>query len=289
VPVLLVLLALTGCGGTSPSSQESSSASEESVASPTEEPSATPTEAPSTGPVDIGDRSLFLDCRGAGSPTVILEAGLTGDSRTWENVMPEIEAQTRVCAYDRANVGQSDPAPPGRTTQDMVDDLQAVLEGAGEQPPYVLVGFSFGGLVSQLYASTYPEQVAGVVLVESMHAQEAKRSEAHLTPQQIEEDRAFVEDNPEGVDVYGSLNEVQAARGLPDVPLVVVSAAHSDGWPPGWDTKLFDRLRAELQADLAGLTPSGEQVIAENSGHHVPAQELGVIVEAIKTVLKRAG
>ncbi|MBA2769748.1 MAG: alpha/beta fold hydrolase [Sporichthyaceae bacterium] len=83
---------------------------------------------------------MFLDCRGSGSPTVVLEAGLTGDLRTWERVVPDVKKQTRVCAYDRANIGRSEPAPTPRTAADLVQDLDTLLKAAGEKPPYVLVG-----------------------------------------------------------------------------------------------------------------------------------------------------
>src|SRR5687767_9356991 len=75
--------------------------------------------------VDVGGRKLHLECDGSGSPTVILEAGLTGDHRTWDEVAPEIAPKTRVCAYDRANVEPSETAPTPRTARDMVKDLHA--------------------------------------------------------------------------------------------------------------------------------------------------------------------
>jgi len=150
-------------------------------------------------------------------------------------VLPAVAAKSRVCAYDRANIGRSDTAPGKRTTSDMVADLRALLAAADEEPPYVLAGFSFGGLAVQQYAATYPDEVAGLVLVESNHPDEVEQFQAHLTPAQIAEDRAAVKSNPEGVDVYASFAEVRSAGPLPDVPLVVVTAGISAGWPPGWD------------------------------------------------------
>jgi pimeloyl-ACP methyl ester carboxylesterase len=241
------------------------------------------------GLVDIGERSLFLDCRGSGSPTVVLEAGLTGDLRTWENVMPVVQKETRVCAYDRANIGRSEPAPTPRTAADVVADLHALLAAAGEKPPYLLTGFSFGGLTTQLFAQKYPEDVAGLVLVESNHPDEVEQFEAHLTPDQIAQDRQAVSENSEGIDVFESMRQVGAKQGLPSVPLVVVTAGKSEGWPPGWDPQLFDRLRAQQQADLASLVPGGRQIIAKDSGHDVPAQQPQAIVDAIKTVLDAVG
>ena len=289
VGFLLAALSLTACGGSGdePSADDSSSSLAASSPSAPTDPESEAT--PSTGPVDVGGRSVFLECQGSGSPTVVLEAGLTGDTRTWEQVVPAIASETRVCAYDRANVGQSDPAPTPRSAQDMVEDLDAVLSAAGEDSPYVLVGFSFGGLVSQLYAASHPDDVAGLVLVEATHPDENDVFWSHLRPAQVAEDRAFMEENPEGVDLLASFAQAQGASALPRVPLVVVTAGRSEGWPPGWDAKLFDRLRAQQQRQLAGLVPGGEQVIAEHSGHNVPQEQPEVVITAIETVLTEVG
>ena len=121
--------------------------------------------------------------------------------------------------------------------------------------------------------------------MESNHPREVEQFEAHLTRAQIAADRAETNSNPEGIDVYTSFEQVRAAGRLPRVPLVVVTAGSSDGWPPGWDAALLDRLRAEQQADLAQMVPGGTQVFASNSGHDVPHQQPEVIVDAIRTVL----
>jgi pimeloyl-ACP methyl ester carboxylesterase len=235
--------------------------------------------------VEIGGRSLWLECMGEGAPTVILESGLGGDHRTWNQVQPQLAAASRVCVYDRAGIADSDEAPGTRTAGDAVDDLAALLDAAAIEPPYVLVGFSFGGAITQLFASTHPDAVGGLVLVESNHPLEAEQFEAHLTPDQIEIDRGFALDNPERMDPFASFEELQAAGPLPDVPLVVVTAGISEGWPPGWDADTFDALRAAQQADLATFTPQGRQVIAEESTHHVPSQQPSIIVEAVEAVL----
>jgi pimeloyl-ACP methyl ester carboxylesterase len=271
------------------------------TATPGSEPPATSLTSPSTaasassspstadGPVgqavDIGERELYLVCQGTGPQTVILEAGLTGDHRTWDQVMPELADSTRVCAYDRANVPPSDPAEAPRTAADSVDDLEALLAEADVEGPLVLVGFSFGGLISQLYAATHPDDIAAVVLVESNHPDEWDQFSAELTPEQIEEDREFSLDNSEGIDPYASYAEAQTADALPDVPLIVITAGQSEGWPPGWDPETFDGLRAAQQADLVTRVTNGCQLIAESSAHHVPSQQPAIIVTAVESVL----
>src|SRR5688572_19831780 len=118
--------------------------------------------------VDVSGRSLLLECQGEGSPTVILEAGRF-PSTEWSAVLAETSQFTRVCRYDRANTGDSDPAPLPRTGQDVAADLHALLTAANVPGPYVLVGEALGGLYVRLYAAAYPEDVVGMVLAEAVH------------------------------------------------------------------------------------------------------------------------
>jgi pimeloyl-ACP methyl ester carboxylesterase len=235
--------------------------------------------------VDVGGRSLHLSCVGSGAPTVILENGLDGEESTWSDIVPEVKTDSRVCTYSRANVPPSDTREGTHTAADSVADLDAMLGAAGEKGPYVIVGFSFGGLITQIYAAEHPEDVAGLVLVESNHPDENDEFEKHLTPEQIDEDRTSANANSERVDVFASFDEAQAAGALPDIPLVVVTATKSEGWPPGWDPKVFERLRAEQQRDLATSVPGGTQVMADHSGHDVPHEQPEIVVSAISTVL----
>jgi pimeloyl-ACP methyl ester carboxylesterase len=121
---------------------------------------------------DDGQRELAILCEGEGSPTVILEDGHpseTGGIARFSNgpLWATLVAETRVCAYDRAGWGDSDPAPnEPRDADDVVDDLQALLASAQEEGPYVMVGSSFGGMIVTYYAAREPDEVAGVVLLD---------------------------------------------------------------------------------------------------------------------------
>jgi len=280
----LLAMLLAACGGNDADQAQQGPAATDSAST-----SAAPTDPLADGElVEIGGRSLFVKCVGSAEegPTLLLEAGLTGDSLTWDKVVPSLPPDVRTCSYDRANVGRSDPAPTPRTAQDVVDDLDALLDAIDAQPPYVLVGFSFGGIFTQLYAAEHPHDVSGLVLVESNHPDEARQFEQHLTQAQIAADRAYTQSNPEGIDIYTSLDQAREAGPLPQVPLVVVTGTVSDGWPPGWNPKLFDRLRTQQQADLADQVRGGQQIFAEGSGHDVPADRPDVVVDAINRVLQ---
>jgi pimeloyl-ACP methyl ester carboxylesterase len=122
--------------------------------------------------VDVGAHRLHLACIGEGSPTVVLDAALGNMSTHWALVQQEVARTTRVCAYDRAGLGWSEPGPGPRDAAHITSELHTLLGNAGIPGPYVMVGHSFGGLYTQLYAARYADQVAGVVLVEASHPQQ---------------------------------------------------------------------------------------------------------------------
>jgi pimeloyl-ACP methyl ester carboxylesterase len=120
--------------------------------------------------VDVGGWRLHLNCTGearASQPTVILEAGVGDFSVEWSLVQPDVSKFARVCSYDRAGDGWSDLGPHPRTLRQIVYELHMLLNNGGVKPPLVLVGHSYGGWLVRLYASTYPAEVAGMVLVEA--------------------------------------------------------------------------------------------------------------------------
>src|SRR5208337_1319884 len=120
--------------------------------------------------VDIGGRSLNIDCSGSGSPAVILESGGGGyGGYGWRVVQAEVAEFTTVCWYDRAGEGWSDPAPTPRNSATIVHDLHELLQRAPVAGPYVLVGHSIGGEYVRIFTATFPSEVAGVVLVDSTH------------------------------------------------------------------------------------------------------------------------
>src|SRR5919198_1243925 len=115
--------------------------------------------------VDIGGRRLHLLCSGAGAPTVVLEAGASAFAIDWTLVQREVARTNRVCSYDRAGMGWSDPSAASTLAGD-VRNLHGLLTEAAERPPYVMVGASRGGLLVRLYVADYPDEVAGLVLVD---------------------------------------------------------------------------------------------------------------------------
>jgi pimeloyl-ACP methyl ester carboxylesterase len=117
--------------------------------------------------VEVGGHSLHINCVGQGSPTVLLDAGSGGFSAQWVRVQREVSGATRVCSYDRAGMGWSEMGPDPRDARQITGELHTLLSEAGIESPYVLVGHSFGGMYMQTYAARYPDEVAGVALVDS--------------------------------------------------------------------------------------------------------------------------
>lgn len=125
--------------------------------------------------IDVGGHRLHIDCTGAGSPTVVLEPGLGEPSTAMAWIARGVTPTTRVCVYDRAGRGWSDDAPSPQDGTAIADDLHVLLERAGETGPYVLAGHSAGGIYTMNFAHAYPDDVAGMVLLDAMHPDQYER------------------------------------------------------------------------------------------------------------------
>jgi pimeloyl-ACP methyl ester carboxylesterase len=130
--------------------------------------------------VDVGGYKMHIYCTGQGTPTVILDSGLGDSFTSWRKVQPQVAQYTRVCSYDRAGLGYSDPSPGSRTSKDIAQELYRLLQNAGVPAPVVIVAHSVAGYDVRLYASLYRNEVAGVVLVDSSHPDQERRFPAAL-------------------------------------------------------------------------------------------------------------
>ena len=188
--------------------------------------------------VDLGGYRLHILCQGAavaGQPTVVLESGNAEPCLTWASVQPVVAKFARVCSYDRAGLGWSDPSPVPRTAAGIVAELHTLLQRAGIQPPYIMVGHSIGGMYARLYAHEYPEQVAGMVMVDAAHEGQDLRFPASLQKksQQSRRMMALALRLLEGLSSSGLL-ALLAARGRLSWPTPIPpSAASRLCWRPG--------------------------------------------------------
>jgi pimeloyl-ACP methyl ester carboxylesterase len=256
--------------------------------------------------VDVGGYRLALHCIGEGSPTVVLETGLGAPSEYWAPIQQEIAGLTRVCLFDRAGRGKSDPAPTTtpRTCADMVADLRALLHNASIPAPYVLVGNSLGGMNARLYAYQHPEEVAGLVLVDGSHQDQFTRSVEALPepePNSPDSHKGFYRfwagggwrdpaNNPENVDFVRSREQLRAIHSLGELPVVVLaSEVFLQDTParPEAGPRLHEMWQ-DLQRDLANLSSKGIYSVVEGSGHFIQRDRPEVVVDAIRWVLDSA-
>jgi pimeloyl-ACP methyl ester carboxylesterase len=250
-----------------------------------------------------GGRYLYLECRGSGSPSVILDAGLRARGDVWDqsepgsadsSVFAGIAAFTRVCVYDRPGTtlgpdapSRSDPVPMPRTAADLVADLHA-LAAVSIPGPYVLVGHSTGGLAARLYDSTYPQEVAGMVLVDAIsekvrRALPRKMWAAYQRRYLIDRDPALEGyADLETIDFPTSFVQMRAVARPPlPIPLTVISKGRKFGVPSGVPkgfSKALESAWRTGQRYLVRLLPQTHHVIAWGSNHNIPIQQPGIII-----------
>ncbi|MEA2575726.1 MAG: hypothetical protein QOH93_3024 [Chloroflexia bacterium] len=243
------------------------------------------------GLFDVGGYKLYISCAGEGSPTVLMEAGLGTATSTWSSVLSDLRKLSKVCVYDRANVGRSERGPAPRTSEQVVKELRALLASANVPTPYVLVAHSHGGLHAQLFASKYRSEVVGMVMIDATPYDIDERYEAVITPQQAQERRDLIEQNREGVTydaVTASYAQVRAAGPLPEVPLLVLAHGRTLQYPAGWPVEAVERAWREGQEGLAERSPKGRLIVAQNSGHFIHQDEPQLVINSVREVLQTA-
>jgi pimeloyl-ACP methyl ester carboxylesterase len=245
---------------------------------------------------DVGDHRLHLSCSGTGAPTVVLQSGMGGSSPLWGRITSATSRSTRVCAYDRAGTGWSDDASRPQDGLAVVSDLHRLLTVAGESGPFVLVGHSTGGVYAMTYAAQHPEQVAGLVLLDSASPHQftvlpdyasqypmmmrlygvlpslIRLGAGRLVPvlssnevpgEEGRQARAFANDPRSARTIRDELStyrrtfvQAQKLSTLGSKPLVVLSASDSLDGTPGWPT---------AQAQLAALSSNADRRSVDSS------------------------
>jgi len=249
--------------------------------------------------IDVGGRRLAFSSLGAGSPTVVLETGLGAESSEWGLIQRGVAEFTRVCRYDRAGRGASDPAPRPRTASQIVDDLHTLLRIAAIPGPYVLVGHSFGGLLMRLYAHRYGSSVAGLLLVDAMHENQFDvfgplfPSPAPSDPSPLREVRTFWTEGwrdpastTEGIDFVSSIREAHAIESLGALPMHVITAASFLNQPmlPAAFRNSLQQHWDSLQKQFLKLSSAATQSFEAASGHFVQRDRPQAVIDAIKSL-----
>lgn len=234
----------------------------------------------------IDGRKLSYVLAGSGGPAIVLLNGSGGPVEGWWRIFGGLrEIDAAVFAYDRPGIGGSDKPTQPQAGEAVLADLRALLAHAGLRPPWLLVGHSLGGLFANLHARRFPQEVAGVVMLDATAPQDPALVQAHLTAVQKLwmriSGRLFAHDAlHETAQAGHTVRQLAEAGPFPDVPLAVVTG----GRPvPSWQMPLAVREgRREHQRLLAGLSPRGRQVLAEGSRHFPQFSEPQLVLRVVR-------
>lgn len=273
--------------------------------------------------VPIHSHDIHLYCVGEGIPTVVFESDLDQyGSLSWDSVQGEIGKFTRACSYDRAGIMWSEPGPRPRDGETIAAELKTVLETVGEEGPFILVGHAFGGAYIRIFAGQYPEEICGMVLVESSHPEMLTRFEEvgvvpeipdknirplilllshlgspgrykgnlyNLSSEIFDPVQAFLPESSmawfdEKVEAPNTLAQAGQYQNLGDFPLIVIAASS----PPaslGVQGQELQDLWLELQRELLLLSENSE-IRTYEVGHYPQLQSPELVIEAIQDVLE---
>ena len=266
--------------------------------------------------VDIGGHRLHIHCTGEGTPTIIFDSGVGGFSLEWSRIQSALAQRTRVCSYDRAGYGWSDPGPLPRTSERITRELHTLLLRAGVAGPYIIAGHSFGGYNAQLFASNYPNETAGLVLIDASHPEQIERlpgpkpgtpkrakpnansyviswffphpnfpDENALMAQRIMQGWRHKMTWREEMTVFSvSAKQVQASRPMPKVPIVVLTRGRSF-WPAYSKGDETEKIWLQLQDELSQLGANPVHLIAQHSGHVIHLDQPDIVITAMETML----
>ena len=260
----------------------------------------------------LGNQVMYIDCLGEASPTVLIDVGLGDASANWYKLAKQLSSEVRVCVYDRAGYGWSNTGPGERTTEQITYELHRLLQKANVPAPYVLVGHSFGGFTARYFATMFPEQTAGVVLVDSSHPEQIEKlarldkyvaakplkttrrgsapdwmNDFEKTWHQLNASRkAIVAQMSELKSFAKSANQVKQLGPMPDVPLAVLTRGKSQ--LPEIDGIAFENEWQQMQKDLLSLSNHSWQEIIKNSGHQIYFDAPEAIIRNILKVVQFA-
>ncbi|RAT98447.1 alpha/beta fold hydrolase [Brevibacillus sp. Leaf182] len=233
-----------------------------------------------------------LYSRKSGTPCVIFLAGMGDSGETWKIVQDRISQEASTLSYDRAGIGTSAVAAVvPRTCRDLAEELYDLLQEVEVEPPCVLVGHSFGGLVARLFASLYPQLVSGLVLVDAAPEYKELAYEKVLPDNLIAANREYYENpmrNSEKIDKIRSYQEIVDSYRQSDIPISIITRGLPDVWDEEWPNEEILAIEQRLQADFMRLSTStsSKQRIAGRSGHYIHHDEPEMVIEEILFMLR---
>lgn len=266
--------------------------------------------------ISVGTHRLHIYCQGENNnkPTVLIDSGLGGFSLEWREIQNKLSGQYQICSYDRAGYGWSDPGPFPRTTKTIVAELKILLESADVSPPYVLIGHSFGGYNMMYFAKTFPDDVAGLVLIDSSHPDQAnwfpsvypdlphgrRRTRFVSTPKlppnypgahretayhlmNAKKARNAMRFESLNFEISGS--QVGRIETFPEIPLAILTRGER-AWPKTPEGEKLETAWIRLQNELARLSVKSTHVIADYSGHFIHLDQPVLVEDAIRGIVE---
>lgn len=228
--------------------------------------------------VDVGGYKLQIVRMGQGSPTVVFESGLGGkEIERWSGIQSRIGEITSTVCYARAGRGESELSERPRTPESVTEELHTLLEKVGYEPPYILVGASFGALYVRVFAMKYPKEVAGLVLIDGVH----ERSQAASIMAKMEEDEDIASLERAGMKEFFISGDLGVFGKLPDVPMVVMTSTRSK-------SEDYRKVWRNLHSELFQATSNGMHIVTDRAGHNIYIDDPDLVVMAIGWVIDMA-
>lgn len=240
------------------------------------------------GRIDIGgDTKLYVNCYGKGHPTVIFESGLGCIHSDWKVVQNEISKNTRTFSYDRAGLGNSDKIKLPRTSLDQVHELHTLLNKANVKGPYIIVAHSIGGYNARLFAGTYPNEVAGIVFVDSSHEKQfdfLKNCTAQEYKQISSKSDGAEQTLDEEIISANQVKEIRKKDALRNIPIIVLTA--DKNIKPSED-KYEEIMKSMVDQgkDIASLSNKSKYIFVKDSGHYIQKDKPQVVIDSIKDLI----
>lgn len=261
--------------------------------------------------VNIGFQTMYIDCMGNKSPTVLIDVGIAGSSANWYKIAQTLSNDVRTCLYDRAGYGWSDPGRGERTTATIVHELNLLINKAEIPGPFILVGHSFGGFTARYLAAKFPKNIVGLVLVDSSHPEQIYRLSAldkvkqkplvvgrkNLVPEDFSEfERKWYFLNSSRKATFAQMGElkyfkesayqVKHSGPIKDIPVAVLS--RGIGQLPELNGVSLENEWQDMQKDLLKLSRNSWHLIVTDSGHEIHREAPNHVIKNILKVVSKS-
>lgn len=232
----------------------------------------------------IDEHRIYSKYYKNGTPTVLFEAGLGDNSNTWKEIQEKISQYTTTFSYDRAGVGKSEGTLITRTGLDIVQDLSKLVSKVSLKSPFLLVGHSFGGLISRLFASINPGIVAGMILIDAAPENKEISFQKLLTGKHKVKIKKYLENpelNSEKIDKVKTYKLVSRYKRQFNFPLTIIIRGLAKCYGSSWPEEKLLEVEQKLQLDFKKMSRTSKTIIAKKSSHYIHRDEPELIIKEI--------